>query len=194
MATPPTPLARLVAGIDNPTLRRIASLPPGRRARAVWSGARRRWRRSLQLRMVVYAVVLSSMLVAIFVLLVVGLTASQLLKSRQKAAIAQITAGQQSVSDTLSNFSQPEDPNIPRAMTQIMQSLTAQADGPGTVPALLVPPPGVAGGVSVWSLKYNPTDSITEDLRREVRAGNIAYQYTQCQPVGPLEPCLAIGV
>jgi two-component system sensor histidine kinase MtrB len=197
MTTPPTPFARLVAGIDNPTLRRIASLPPGRRARAVWSGARRRWRRSLQLRMVVYAVVLSSLIVAIFVTLVVSLTTSQLLKNRQKTAVAQITAGQQSVSDTLSNFSQPEDPNIPRAMTQIMQALNAQANGPGAVPALLIPPPSVAGGVPVWSFKNNPRDAITEPLREAVKGQKIAYQYTKCRPGGAgdtLHPCLVVGV
>jgi two-component system sensor histidine kinase MtrB len=197
MATSPSPLARLAASIDHPTLRRIASLPPGRRARAIWSGVRRRWRRSLQLRMVVYAVVLTSLLVSVFVALVVSRTTSQLLKVREDTAVSQVRAGQQYVSATLVNYSQPDDPKIPQSMTQVMQSLSAQPNGPGAAPALLIPPPSVAGGARAWSLKYNPQRAVSDSMRAAVQSQKIARQYVTCRPAGDDDvprPCLVVGV
>jgi two-component system, OmpR family, sensor histidine kinase MtrB len=167
----------------------------GRRFRATASGARRTWRRSLQLRMVTYTLVSSSLLVGIFAVLVVERTTNGLVAAKIKSAELQIPNGAKYALGQISQSTQPDDPNLPRSLAQIVSQLSSQygRGGPTIVIALKNSDPSeentfpAVPGASTW---------ITPDLREKVVGElNTAHQFVLADPDGSkhVRACLVVG-
>jgi two-component system sensor histidine kinase MtrB len=174
--------------------------PIARRASAAGSALHDRWRRSLQIRMVTYTVVASSVLVAIFGVLVVSRTTQGLLHAREASAAEQIKAGQQTAETYLQTLGPHDASSARQSMAQIAGNL--KQNGAGVV---LYPPPELASTVAPTNLSAMPTAEVNAVLGRllhKIGNRNRAYQYVSCSVdnaesgdavAGPTEPCLAIG-
>jgi two-component system sensor histidine kinase MtrB len=191
----PPPLTRprdsALSGPRRGPLRRAS-----RRARTIGAAAHGRWRRSLQLRMVTYTVVASSILVALFGVLVVTRTTQGLLKAQLVSATEQIRNGHDTAKSFLDQLGQHDESSAHEKMPQVVTTLS-QGDAGGPVPAvLLFPPPGI--GVPVAQSSTMPPNSLIESVQGimpVVASYEQAHQYVTCQvDKSGSQPCLAVGL
>jgi two-component system, OmpR family, sensor histidine kinase MtrB len=167
-----------------------------RRLRSGAAAVRGRWRRSLQLRMVTYTAVASSILVALFGVLVVTRTAHGLVHAQLVSATEQIRNGHNTAKTYLDQLGQHDESTARQTTYSIVKTLS-QGDAGGPVPAvLLFPPP--ASGVGVANSSTVPTAALiqsVEEIVPLVSSNQQAHQYVTCQ-VGKTgtQPCLAIGL
>jgi two-component system, OmpR family, sensor histidine kinase MtrB len=157
---------------------------------------RGRWRRSLQLRMVTYTVVVSSILVALFGVLVVTRTTQGLLHTQLLSATEQIRNGHNSAKTYLDQLGQHDESSARQTMSGIVTTLS-QGDAGGPVAAvLLFPPP--ASNLGVAKSSTAPTRALiqaVDGIVPLVTSNEQAYQYVTCEvDKAGTEPCLAIGL
>jgi two-component system sensor histidine kinase MtrB len=168
-----------------------------RRAWIIAVAFRGRWRRSLQLRMVTYTVVASSILVALFGVLVVTRTTQGLLHAQLVSAREQIRNGHNTAKTSLDLLGQ-HDESTARVTTSSIVRTLSQGDAGGPVPAvLLFPPPASGIGVANSSATV-PTAVLSQSVEGIVplvNSNHQAHQYVTCQvdKTGS-QPCLAIGL
>jgi two-component system sensor histidine kinase MtrB len=157
---------------------------------------RGRWRRSLQLRMVTYTVVASSILVALFGVLVVTRTTQGLLHAQLVSAKEQVRNGHNSAKTSLDLLGQHDESTARVTMSSITTSLSLGPGG-GPVPAvLLYPPPSTS--VPPANSSTVQTSQLSQSLQGVmglVALNQQAHQYVTCQvdKTGS-RPCLAIGL
>ncbi|TXR58088.1 sensor histidine kinase [Quadrisphaera setariae] len=175
---------------------------PGR-WRARWQallsgpGPRRRWRRSLQLRVVATTTLLTLLAVALAGAYLAGRISDQLFDSRRDQALTEALRGAQ---DAQTRFDQFTAQNSYEVQLQT-QTLLGQLEGVGldrdrTV--LLLQPPGgrpqTSIGTALFSASNGPL-TVPEELRAAVRKGGKTQQYQSISvDVGGRErPWLAVG-
>ncbi len=187
----PAPLSR--PPMPKGAARRASAWPPVRRGRLLVVGLRRRWRRSLQLRMVTYTLLASSVLVITFGVLVVTRTASGLLQARTTSAVTQIESGAGKAHSQLNQITAQDDPG---SVTQFMQSILPAPleDASGQVQAIIFPPNGLAVPVA-HSSASDLSEQVPDQLRSSVRSGHIAHVYVDIEPGPSLrsKPFLVVG-
>ena len=146
--------------------------------------------------MVTYTVVASSILVALFGVLVVTRTTQGLLHAQLVSASEQIRNGHNTAKTYLDQLGQHDESSAQQAMPSIVNSLS-QGDAGGPVSAvLLLPPP--ATSVPPANSTTLPTAVLVEavhGITPLVTSNRQAHQYVICQvdKTGS-RPCLAIGL
>ncbi len=159
------------------------------------SGAHRTWRRSLQLRMVTYTLVSSSILVAVFGVLVIERTTTGLLTARVNSAEAQMRPGVEYALTQISQSTQPDDLTLLNyALPQIVQQLSTQY-GRGGPTIVIVPPAARPSVENTYPAIQGATNAISPALIEAVAANHeTAHQYVVCNPDKThLRPCLVVG-
>src|SRR5262245_37526603 len=194
------------------------SLPLMRLRERTWSGVRRgpmrhvlrtgttvvttvrgRWRRSIQLRMVTYTVVASSVLVALFGVFVVTRTTSSLVHAKQVSAEDQIQTGAANAKIYLDQLGQHDESTASVTINSIVNQLSQAGPG-GPVPAvLLYPPAGLNATIPPANSSTASTAALSSalvDLRETVGTNHLAHQFVSCtvDNGGPQQPCLAVGM
>ncbi len=161
---------------------------------------RRRWRRSLQMRMVSYTLIASSILVSIFGVVVATRIQDGVLQSRLNAATAQLEAGQAYAQDQLGAFSRSDDSDLPHSMQAVADNLS-QLYGSGGDSGVVIFASGalsplgfVASGLDGAAAKVSP------DLRDRVAGDGVrAHQFVSLPRtvVGgkhvPPRPAMVVG-
>ncbi|GAA0729677.1 HAMP domain-containing histidine kinase [Dactylosporangium roseum] len=111
--------------------KRLVPLAVSRRARRFWAATRRRWRRSLQFRVVGITLLLSAALVLAFGYTVASLISQGVLESRINTAKEQISGGATYAAHELEGFTQADDPGLPGKLQTVAGYLATSMDVPG---------------------------------------------------------------
>ena len=165
-----------------------------RRIRLAAAAARRTWRRSLQVRMVTYTLVASSVLVGAFGVIVVTRTTSGLVDSRVEIAQKQAQNGANYALSNIDQVTQPDDPNIPYTLLLIAQRI-ANLSGPGGPTVLINQVGGSFQNYPPGGASADPRAAITPQLQRVVTVERKdAHQFVVANPDGHSpRPCLVVG-
>jgi len=167
-----------------------------RRAKSIALAVRVRWRRSLQLRMVTYTVVASSILVALFGVLVVTRTTQGLLHAQLVSATEQIRNGHNTAKTYLDQLGQHDESSAIVKMSALVTSLSQGAAG-GPVPAVVLYPPATTSlqPANSSTVQTSQLSQALQGVMGLVASNQQAHQYVTCQvdKTGS-RPCLAIGL
>ncbi len=156
----------------------------------------RRWRRSLQLRVVVSTLVLSTVVVAVLGLVLLSQITDRVLQAKQTAAVEQTERARSTIQGELAGADDSltllNRLNLARAALEIPSSTGAD----GTIVAagefnavLLVPGDGPRG-----DLASGQGPDVPDALRSFVQRGQLTYQYTTVsRPGSPAVPALVVG-
>jgi len=164
---------------------------PVRDLRTGWAAAARAWRRSLQLRMVVITLVISSVLVGVFGTVVASLITGGTLDHRLGVAREKISAGAVTVSEQLQPIKEADDSRLPGV---IISTLRGLAVDPDTIVVLM--PISAASGIAAQSVpQVDPDVLVTRALRALVseRSGNLAHQFVTARVDGRTGPYVVYG-
>jgi len=164
----------------------------------VGTAVRSRWRRSIQLRMVTYTVVASSILVALFGVFVVTRTTNSLVHAKLVSAKDQIQSGAATAKSYLDQLGQHDESTASVTMLLIVDNLSQGGPG-GPVPVVLLYPPAglttVAPANSSSTVPIAALNAALVDLRETVGTSHLAHQFVSCAVVnGRPQPCLAVGI
>jgi two-component system sensor histidine kinase MtrB len=150
--------------------------------------------------MVTYTVVASSILVALFGVLVVTRTTSGLLHAKLVSATDQIENGQRTANGFLNQLGPHDESSARQTMPSIAQILSQGGAG-GPVPAVMLFPPPALSATNVPPANSStevPTvqlSSVLSDLRTYVGTNQMAHQYVSCAVDNTgNRPCLAVGI
>ena len=170
-----------------------------RRAGAAVSAVGRRWRRSIQVRVVTTTLLLSVAVVALLGALLLEQVTDGLLGSKRAAALAEADAGFREAQLQLDAAATTDPANIGQLLTQLTESLATRVGAAGTYEVVLLATPALeddtaAVRASRASGAIEPR-SVPERLRRAVAPGeNAEYTYTLLEYAdGRREPGLAVG-
>ncbi|MEP6697482.1 MAG: HAMP domain-containing sensor histidine kinase, partial [Pseudonocardiales bacterium] len=150
----------------------------------------RRWRRSLQLRVVGTTLVASGLLVAVLGLVVLNQISDGLLRAQRKVAIAETSAGLKYAREQLSVLGGASDPALQPTLLNVGRALSDRG-GSGTLyDVVIFPPAGDLEGVAPADVDLRiPTDLRALTLRLQQ-----GYAYTrQPMPDGGSVPALVVG-
>jgi two-component system sensor histidine kinase MtrB len=146
--------------------------------------------------MVTYTVVASSILVALFGVLVVTRTTQGLLHAQLVSAKEQIRNGHNTAKTSLDQLGQHDESTALLTMSTIVNTLS-QGDAGGPVPVVLLFPPSTSGVPVARSSTLPPSVLIqpVQGVTPLVTSNHQAHQYVTCQvdKTGS-QPCLAIGL
>jgi two-component system sensor histidine kinase MtrB len=141
--------------------------------------AAERWRRSLQLRVAVTTVLLSSLVVIIVGILSVGAISSGMLDGKRNAIHAEVVNGVRVIQSQLAAAA-PQDRNgIDRATQAVLGSVAGRGAAAGLFSIVLTAdgsPPYVSG--------FADANDVPQSLRRQVEQGKFAEMYSPVQ-TGP---------
>ncbi|TNM68714.1 HAMP domain-containing histidine kinase [Streptomyces sp. NP160] len=160
-------------------------------------GPRRRWRRSLQLRVVATTTLLTLLAVALAGAYLAGRISDQLFDSRRDQALTQALRGAQ---DAQTRFDQFTAQNKDEVQLQA-QTLLGQLQGVGVGldrTVLLLQPPGADPSTSIGTALFSASDgprTVPDALRAAVRDGGDTQQYQSISvdAGGRERPWLAVG-
>ena len=193
---------RLRSLTDHPAgqaLRRALSgylLAVYRRTRTVWSTVRRAFRRSLQLRVVGITLLLSTVLVAVFGVIIASTINTGLLEAKQKQAYARVVSGGLKSAQELAQFRQADDPSLKSTVTTLLGQLADKSEQDGVQVVLIPPDPSVDSqarpDASATTVVQSPE---LQPLRQRVlSSGRIVRQPVTVDPAGTgPAPYLAFG-
>jgi two-component system sensor histidine kinase MtrB len=166
-----------------------------RRVRSAASGGRRTWRRSLQLRMVTYTLVSSSLLVGVFGYLVVERTTTGLVAARLRSAEAQMPHGANYALSQISQSTQPDDTLITHNLARVVSQLSALYGHGG--PAIVLARAGSSPSVTnTYPAVQGATAAVTSEMMDLVAGqGKTAHQFVLADPDGSrhVRACLVVG-
>ncbi len=158
-------------------------------------GLRRRWRRSLQLRVVATTTLLTLVAVVLAGTYLAGQISQQLFESRRDQAVEEARRGAQ---DAQTRFNQIDAESLDDVQDRT-QTLLSQLEGVGLDrdrSVLLLQPPGTASDRSIGSEFSNGTGprTVPDALRAAVRGSDRQqYQSISVDDGGRLQPWLAVG-
>jgi len=133
---------------------------------------RSKWRRNLQLRLLILTFVISASVLSIVGVLLVNQVASGLLEAKQKSALTESTAARLEVQRLLDASDVGlVAPNNTRLVDSVITALAVRAGSPGIYDALFLGDPGLAG-VPERGTKLISQASIPQDLRTAIRERN----------------------
>jgi two-component system sensor histidine kinase MtrB len=148
-----------------------------RRSRIVSAAGRRAWRRSLQVRIVSITLIVSGMLVGAFGYVVAQRITNGMLDSKVERSQQDANRGATVITQQLQVFSQPNDPKLAFAVTDVLRDLTApQQQGGGVVTAIQGSQPQSQVPLQTYPQKLEVRPAITPELRRNVTEGSQAHQ------------------
>lgn len=150
-----------------------------------------RWRRSLQLRIGLTTVVVTSLVVLVIGLFLVDKVAGGVLAAKRDAAIAQARIGLQTANSVFADVDVAVPADVGDARQQIYASLTASGTSAGAGLFTIA-----IESVATGSSEEVPSVPIPADLRAAVRAGNLVTQYARVRAnasSGELVPGLIVG-
>jgi two-component system sensor histidine kinase MtrB len=154
----------------------------GRRIAAFAAIGHRRWRRSLQLRIVAYTLIASSILVSIFGVVVATRIQDGLLQSRIEASISQLNNGHSYVEDQLGAFNRADDYDLPRSMQAVAENL-AQLYGSGGESGVVILGGGALRGLGPATAGLGGSQQlISDELEARVLDNQIAHQFVTLPP------------
>jgi two-component system, OmpR family, sensor histidine kinase MtrB len=160
------------------------------------SAARRTFRRSLQVRMVTYTLIASSLLVTVFGVVVASRIQNGLVDTRVKSAQEQLASGRQYAEDQLGAYSRPDDSDLSRSVQGVLDNLTKQSPGfEGDASAVIVPAsPSIPFPPMASGPNKDIGQAITPQLQVVVAGGHVAHQFVtaELQPGRP-QPALVVG-
>lgn len=158
------------------------------------------WRRSLQVRVVVSTVALSSTVVLVLGLVLQTQIAGRLLETKTDAALQQAENGRATVEVELSTVD-PSASSLDSRLTSALDRLTSPAAGPtegATASAGAFEPVLVDGsepsGVGGTGVAEGPVRDVPAALRVAVERGALAYKITTVQREATPVPMLVVGM
>jgi two-component system sensor histidine kinase MtrB len=160
------------------------------------SAARRTWRRSLQVRMVTYTLVASSLLIIIFGVVVATRIQGGLIDTRLKSAQEQLAGGQVYAEKQLDAYWRPDDSDLARSVQGVLDNLT-QFPGFGNGGAAVMIPATLSipfNEMYAGTTNNSVVDVITPEIRDLVADGHRAHQFVTIDlgNDGP-QPALVVG-
>lgn len=169
---------------------------PRRVLAAVSTDFTTRWRRSLQLRVVVSTLVLSTVVVAVLGLVLLSQITDRLLEAKITAATEEIDRARSTVAMELAgadaSISLLSRLNLARSRLTVPGVGGSDASGGGAGafdPVLIVAGDGPRGDVT-----SGPASDVPTELRQFVQRGQLTYQYTTVTRVGAgVVPALVVG-
>ncbi len=188
---PPSRSARTLVSLAA-SARRVAGAV-GARARS-WAGsARRHWRRSLQLRMVTFTLIASTLLVGGFAVLVANEITNGLLHAKTASAVNVARQGEAYAYRNLDAVTRTDGDELVKTMQDVV---TNQSLGLGAgVSVLLTPAANSIPILAQSSSEVVSIDQIPGDLRHVVGTKReMAHEFGELKPDnGPVRPVLIIG-
>ena len=155
-----------------------------RRARAVLGRLRRRWHRSLQLRVVATTMVISAVVIAVLGFFLIQQITDGLLANERKAALTQTSSGlaiAQASSGILG-------PHVPAAAVKSLVRRLQAGSGPGNVYDVVIlqqhASPGLAGVVGNPALAPSIPRKLSAAVTAEQRSGRSDRLYYAADPTG----------
>ncbi|MEO6880029.1 MAG: MtrAB system histidine kinase MtrB [Mycobacteriaceae bacterium] len=155
-----------------------------------------RWRRSLQLRVVVSTLALSTVVVLVLGLVLLGQITNRVLEAKQTAAVQQVERARSTVQQELAgaddSLSLLNRLNLARAALEIPSGGSADVTGAtaGEFDAVLIVP----GDGPRGDLPSGQSPDVPDELRSFVQRGQLAYQYTSVSRPGTSSvPALVVG-
>jgi two-component system sensor histidine kinase MtrB len=143
-----------------------------------WAVVRQSWRRSLQLRMVVITLVVSSLLVGAFGTLVASTITDGLVKRRVAAARSQVDVGAGVAVEQLGVFTDPADTSLSSSVAQVAQRLATTPEQRNGVIVAILPS---SSRFSAKAQSVPQIDGISTlipgKLRQKIGEGKRAYQF-----------------
>jgi len=175
---------------------RVRGGRPRRVLAAVSTDFTTRWRRSLQLRVVVSTLVLSTVVVAVLGLVLLSQITDRLLEAKITAATEEIDRARSTVAMELAgadaSISLLSRLNLARSRLTVPGVGGSDASGGGAGafdPVLIVAGDGPRGDVT-----SGPASDVPTELRQFVQRGQLTYQYTTVTRVGAgVVPALVVG-
>jgi two-component system, OmpR family, sensor histidine kinase MtrB len=179
----------------------VQALSRVRWAGSPWRALRSAWRQSLQARVVLGTLLLSSLVVALVGWMLLGQVTNGLIEGKRAAALSEAASGFDSAQDQL-DAADPNDFDPGALLPDLFDSLSSRGDASGLYEVLLTGPINApdasispAGSLSLPGV--DPAD-IPRDLARQVREEEGTWwSYTRMTPddVGEEEsvPALAVG-
>lgn len=160
----------------------------------------RTWRGSLQLRVVAITLVTTTLLVAMFGLIVGKSITDRLVNNKIQNSQAVVVGGREQAIKELSSLVGPQDTALPRVATELVKTLATQPTQPGSrYEVLLVPDPRIGDAVAPFRQGFGhpakaETMVVPDDLRAMVADGHSGYQLTSATfDQAPVSPFLVFG-
>jgi two-component system sensor histidine kinase MtrB len=172
-------------------LRRTA----GRRLLVAWAAARRAWRRSLQLRMVIITLLVSTVLVGAFGVLVASQITEGLVRNTVAKAGVKVTSGRDEVAiPQLGQITEPNDPTLPSTVGQVLSQL-ATSPNQGSVGVVALTDTDSSPQFATRSVPSvdNIDRVITRELRQRVAENRVAHQFVTANLGSGPRPYLVYG-
>ncbi len=181
--------------------------PPPQTARPAPVGAprvlrplsvRSAWRRSIQLRVVTYTLVLSVLVVVLLGATLLQQVTDGLLRAKEATAVADASAGLTSAQDQLDAIDDAEPTNAGELLTDLVEQLAARAGPAGLYEVVLLSPDSPNSTVTARAPRVTRgvlPDSVPEQLRHQVvTTPSIWRTYTDIRyDDGRSEPGLVVG-
>jgi two-component system sensor histidine kinase MtrB len=153
-----------------------------RRAGPAWAAARRTWRRSLQLRLVVITLVTAGVMVGVFGVLLASMITEGLVNAKVTSARDQVVQGAVTVTGQLEPIKDPGDASLTTSISGVLSRLATTTEGGSVV---LVPTNGSRIQIGPQSQPSNARliDAIPAELRDDVggghgvKGGQVAHQF-----------------
>ncbi len=136
--------------------------------------ASERWHRSLQLRVAATTMLASGLVVLVLGVLLLNVFTAGLLDAKRKAAHAEANNGLRIARTQLSVVTEAEGDNLIRALDALTGGLASRGAQAGLFYVVVLPAGDVPQAISSGNVD---AESIPGDLRRLVRAGNLADAY-----------------
>jgi two-component system, OmpR family, sensor histidine kinase MtrB len=148
--------------------------------------------------MVTYTLVSSSLLIGVFGVVIVDRTTSNVVNSRKTDALNQVKAGSEYAQQQLSQITEPDDPDLQPALTQVATQLSGvYGEGGPTVIIMSSQPGGAFAAYPPGSSKQDQSDAITPAMIDDVTVRHkVAYQFVRANPDSRRDgerPCLVVG-
>jgi len=141
----------------------------------------RRWRRSMQLRVVLTTLLASAIVVALLGVVLLHQITDGLLAAKRQAAIGETNSGLEYARSQLSAVSGQHDPQLQQTVLNVARTLQSRGGSAGLYDVWILP--ATANLEAVTPLDQRGS-TIPDALRQMVRLGAEGYAYTQIQTFG----------
>jgi two-component system sensor histidine kinase MtrB len=168
-----------------------------RRASTAWRVVDRRWRQSIQFRVVAATLVLSAVVVALLGVVALNQVRDGLLNAKQRVALAEMSAGLSVAQQELDAADRTDPSSLDQLLDQLLRSLTNRGGAALYDVVILQADAGAPtlGSAGLTSCDVRCSGSVPDNLRSYVREkGREGYRYAVIDhDNGDREPGLVVG-